>query len=111
MASTPYIVTRGVVLRETETKECLHNKRYAAFSGLAVDTNHRLVLAADIGRIDRKIRNLPDLALTLQKRVHTFVDRILMGAGKCCKYKFSCVRMARVDVHFGCTLINFKYDR
>ena len=66
--------------RKLESKEAVHNESNTALSGLAVDTDHRLVLSSDIGRIDRQIRNLPDLALSFHKRMHSLVDGILMGA-------------------------------
>ena len=54
-------------LRQFETVERIHNEGYAALSGLAVDTNDWLVLSADVGRIDRKVRNLPVLAVSLME--------------------------------------------
>ena len=54
-------------LRQLEAVEGIHNEGYAALSGLAVDADDRLVLSADVGRIDRKIRNLPVLAVSLME--------------------------------------------
>lgn len=68
-------------LRKTESVEGIHNEGYAALAGLAVDADNRLVLASDIARIDRQVRNLPDAIGSLLKRLHTLADRILMGTG------------------------------
>ena len=54
-------------LRQLEAVEGIHNEGYATLSGLAVDADDRLVLSADIGRIDRKVRNLPVLAVSLME--------------------------------------------
>ena len=91
-----------------ESKEAVHNESNTALSGLAVDTDHRLVLSSDIGRIDRQIRNLPDLALSFHKRMHSLVDSILMGTGECSKYQLSSVRMTRIDMHLCAALVNLR---
>ena len=93
-------------LRQFESVERIHNEGYATLSGLAVDTNDRLVLTTNIGRIDRQIRNLPDLASALMQSLHTLVDCILMRTGECGKYELTCIRMSRIDVHLCATLVN-----
>ena len=52
-------------LRKTESVEGIHDEGYAALAGLAVDADNRLVLASDITRIDRQVRNLPDAVVSL----------------------------------------------
>ena len=42
-------------LRQLEAEESIHNKGYAAFAGLAVNTDDRLILSSDITWIDRQI--------------------------------------------------------
>ena len=54
-------------LRQLEAVEGIHNEGYAALAGLAVDADDWLVLSADVGRIDRKVRNLPVLAVSLMQ--------------------------------------------
>ena len=93
-------------LRKTESVEGIHDEGYAALAGLAVDADNRLVLASDITRIDRQVRNLPDAIGSLLKRLHTLADRILMGTGKCGKYQLACIRMSRVNGHLCAALTN-----
>ena len=95
-------------LRKLEAIEGIHYKRYAALAGLTVDSNNRLVLSANIGRIDRKIWHLPIFSVSLVKGLHTLVDRILMRTGKCCKYQLSCIWMTGRDLHLGTPLINLS---
>ena len=95
-------------LRKLEAVEGIHYKRYAAFAGLTVDSNNRLVLSANIGRIDRKIWHLPIFSVSLVKGLHTLVDRILMRTGKSCKYQLSCIWMTGRDLHLGTPLINLS---
>ena len=84
----------------------IHDERSAALAGLAVDADNRLVLASDIARIDRQVRNLPDAIGSLLKRLHTLADRILMGTGKCGKYQLACIRMSRINGHLCAALAN-----
>ena len=70
----------------------LQDVAYAAFTGLAVDTdNVCIVVAANIGRVDRQIRNGPAVRVFFLDPVHAFCDGILMGAGEGCKYKSAAV--------------------
>lgn len=77
-----------------------------ALAGLAVDADNRLVLASDITRIDRQVRNLPDAVVSLLQRLHTLADCILMGTRECGKYQLACIRMSRVNGHLCAALTN-----
>ena len=84
---------------QLKPKVGIHNKRYAAFSRLAVNTDNRLILTPYITRINRKIRNLPIILMALCHCVYTFVNRILMRTGKGSKDKLSGIWMAHVKLH------------
>ena len=94
-------------LGQLEAVESIHNEGYAALSGLAVDADNRLVLPSNVAGIDRQIGNFPVLALSLPKGLHTLVDGILMGTGKCGKYQLSCIGLAGRNLHLGAALIYF----
>ena len=65
-----------------------------------VDTdNIRVILSSDIFRIDWKIRNCPCITLLLITISHSFSDRILMRAGKGCKYKVSGIWLTFIHMH------------
>ena len=91
-------------LRKPETIECIHDERHAALAGLAVDAHDWFVLSADIRRVDRKVRDLPVLLVSLVHGLHALVDGILMGTGERGKDELSCVRMSRFDLHLGAPL-------
>src|SRR5258708_39480329 len=54
----------------------------AALARLAVDADHRLVVAADILRVDRQIRYRPFAAVRLLHRAEALLDRVLMRSGE-----------------------------
>ena len=93
-------------LRKLEAVESIHNKGYAALSGLTVDTDDRLVLSSDIAWIDRQIRNFPVLAVSFVESLHTFVDGIMMGTGECGKYQLAGIRMSRMDRDLAASFVN-----
>ena len=92
-----------------ESKEAVHNESNTALSGLAVDTDHRLVLSSDIGRdrLGRYGTCQISLFLSISACI-PFVDSILMGTGECSKYQLSSVRMTRIDMHLCAALVNFR---
>ena len=91
-------------LWQLEAIEGIHDKGHAALSGLAVDTHDWLVLPADIAGIDRKIWNLPVLSVSLMKGLHTLVDGILMGTGKCSEHQLAGIGMSGRNIHLGAAL-------
>ena len=93
-------------LRKLKAIEGIHNKGHAALAGLAVNPHNRLILPPDIGRVDRQIGNLPVLALSLLKRLHPLINRILVRPGKCRKYQLSCIRMTRVNFHLCASFVD-----
>ncbi|OQV66803.1 hypothetical protein AK51_01625 [Serratia nematodiphila DZ0503SBS1] len=68
----------------------------AAFAGLAVDPDHRLIAATDIGGIERQVWHLPAAILPLPLCGETFLDRILMRTGEGGKHQLAGIRMARM---------------
>ena len=93
-------------LRQLEAEEGIHNKGYAAFAGLAVNTDDRLILSSDIAWIDRQIWNLPVLAVAFFKSLHAFIDSILMRTGECSKYQLTGIWMSLRNIHLGAALVN-----
>ena len=95
-------------LRKLKSEIRIHDKCHAALTGLAVDTNDRFVFPAEIARIDRQIWHGPFLLVSLMQRLNALVDRVLMGAGKSGKNKFSGVRVAHIHIHFIASLIHIN---
>mgnify|MGYP003331369390 CR=1 FL=1 len=58
----------------------LHDVCDAALARLAVDADHRLVAAAEVGGVDREIRHFPYAVVLLQRE--TLLDRVLVRAGE-----------------------------
>ena len=96
--------------RQVKTKFRLKNISDTALAGLAVDTDHIcVIISADICRVNRKIWYVPVIRIFIFSPVHAFGNRILMGTGKCCKYKCSTVWASFVDFH-SCTLFVYFTD-
>ena len=85
----------------------LHDERRAALAGLAVDADNRLVLAPDIGRVNRQIGNFPMVGVRFVHIGFSLVDCVLVRTRKCGKDQFARIRLARADLHFGGALIHF----
>ena len=86
--------------------EFLHNECRAAFARLAVDADNRLIFAADVGGVDRQIRDFPAVRMGFFHIGFALVDCVLMRPRKCGKDQFARIRMARTDMHFGGALVN-----
>ena len=85
---------------------------YAAFSGLAVNTdNICIIITSHICRINRQIRHCPMVRIFFLDPVHSFCNGILMGSGECSKYKCSAVWASFIDVHSCTCLIDLAYVR
>jgi hypothetical protein len=67
----------------------------AALARLAVDADHRIVAAADVGRVDRQVGHVPEVASGLHGKA--LLDRILVRAGEGGEHEVADVGMARVD--------------
>ena len=76
-----------------------HEVGDAALARLAVDANHRVVAAADVGRVDRKIGHRPLLIRLLSGK--PLLDGVLVGAGEGRENEITDVRVARVDRELG----------
>ncbi len=61
---------------------CLHDVRNATLARLAVNANHRLVVAANMLWVEWQIGNTP-LVVVIGKRLKAFFDCILVAARKC----------------------------
>ena len=79
-------------LGELAAKLALHDVGHAALPGLGVDADDRLIGAADVGRVDRQVGDLPP---PFALRGHALVDGILMGAGEGGEDQLAGIRMAR----------------
>ena len=56
----------------------IHDERRAALAGLAIDADDRFVFAADVGGVDRQIRNFPIRGLGFAHVFMPLVDGVLM---------------------------------
>ena len=74
-------------LWQLESVEGIHYKCYAAFPGLAVDADNRLV-SLPISEGSMGDREPPSTGFPLMQGLHPLVDSILMRAGKGGKYSF-----------------------
>ena len=79
----------------------------AALAGLAVDADHRLVVAADVLRVDRQIGHLEQRLVALLLRLEALLDRVLMRAGERGVDELADVRMALVNRQLGAELGHF----
>ena len=68
-----------------------------AFPGLGVDADDRLVGPPHVLRVDRQVRNVPDLRAGALLRVHALLDRVLVRARERGVDELADVRMPRVD--------------
>ncbi len=68
----------------------------AALAGLRVDADHRLVIAAEVSRVDRQVGNAPVLVVLLLVRLEPLLDRVLVAAGKRGEDQFAAIGMALV---------------
>ena len=75
----------------------------AALAGLAVDADHRVVAAPQIGRIDRQIGHVPQGFRLLHGKA--LLDRVLVRAGKGGEYQISDIGVARVDRQLRAVLV------
>lgn len=72
----------------------------AAFTRLAVYPNHSFVTAADIGRVEWQIGDLPLRFLMLAAVSESLLNRILMRAGKSGKYQLPGIGMTGMNRQF-----------
>src|SRR3954471_8380896 len=73
-----------------------HDVRDAAFAGLTVDANDRLVRAADVFRVDWQIRHFPRVVVRWE-RGHAFLHRVLVRTGERRVDEVAYVRVPRMD--------------
>ena len=93
--------------RQLQAMILLNQPRAAAFTGLAVDTDHRLVATADILRVDGQIGHFP--AIAGPAGIEPFFDRILMRAGKGGIGEASRPRVARMNRDLVAAFDNFDH--
>ena len=85
--------------RQADAVIALEQKRHAALAGLTVDADHRLIVTADIARIDRQVSDLPRLVrLLLLERL---ADRVLVAAREGGVDHLADPRMTRMDRNVG----------
>ena len=69
----------------------------AALAGLRVDADDRLVVAAEVARVDRQVRHVPDrVGALLALGVHALLDRVLVRARERGVDELARPRVARV---------------
>ena len=83
--------------RQLEVVLRRHQVRDTALARLRVDADDRLVAAADVLRVDRQVRHVPDRRSRPLLRVHPLLDRVLVRAGERRVDEVARVRMTRVD--------------
>src|SRR3546814_14775953 len=66
----------------------------AALAALRIDPDHRFVIAAKVGRVDRQIGHAPVFVILPFARLEAFLDRILMAARKGSEYQFTAIGVA-----------------
>ena len=66
-------------LRQLKAEISIHNEGNAALPGLGINADNRLIFPSDIGRIDRQIRYLPNLAVPFLHRLYALINGILVG--------------------------------
>ena len=82
--------------RQLEVVLGLHQIGDAALARLRVDADDRLVVAADVHRVDRQVRHVPELGVRALLRVHALLDRVLVRAGEGRVDELAGVRMPRM---------------
>lgn len=78
--------------------------RDAAFAGLGVDPDDRLVAAPDVGGVDWNIEHIPGLAGLLA--LPGFFDGVLMRSAEGREREVAGVGMARMDLHARAAFVN-----
>ena len=74
----------------------LHQVGDAALARLRVDADDRLVVTADVLRVDWQVRDVPGGGPRARLRVHPLLDRVLVGAGERRVDELADVRVTRV---------------
>ena len=85
------------LLRDFQALVLFQHPGEPTLAGLRVDPDHRFVIAAQVGRVDRQVGHFPGFVVLLLARGKTLLDRVLMAAGEGGVDQFAHVRMARVD--------------
>ena len=93
-------------LWKVKAEVVVHNKCGAALAGLRIDSDDRLVLSANVRRIDRQIRNLPVVGVCFLHVLHTLVDCVLVRTGESCKNKLADVWLTFVYLHACASFVN-----
>ena len=83
--------------RHVDAVVALQDVGDAAFARLAVDADDRLVAAAEVGRVDRQVGHLPDLAVRGFERLEALVDGVLVRAREGGEHQVAAIGMARMD--------------
>src|SRR6266850_4779663 len=81
--------------------------RDTAFTGLAVDADDFAVFAANVGWIDRQIRNIPTVAATIAPLGQALADGILMRTAEGSEDQLAGIGLASGHSHAGAALIDF----
>ena len=81
----------------------------AAFAGLAVDPDDRLVLPVDVRRIDRQVGNLPIFRSGVFHVIKAFFNGVLMGTGKSREGQLPRVWLPGRDRHLRAFFTDFAY--
>ena len=92
--------------RKRNAEVLFQNVVDAAFTGLAVDTDHIGIISSSyILWIDRQIWNAPLFQIFVLTPLHTFGNSILMGTGKSGEHQISGIWLARCHNHAGVCFI------
>ncbi|MPN51646.1 hypothetical protein SDC9_199295 [bioreactor metagenome] len=67
-------------LGQRVTEGVLHDKGGSALARLGIDTDDGLILAADVGRVDRQVRYFPIFGARFLHILNALIDGVLMRA-------------------------------
>ncbi len=92
---------------QLKAKISIHYKSYSTFSRLAVNPYYRLIFPANIHRVNWQVRDCPNTIPTFLHCCNTFINRILVRARKCSKYKLPSIWVANMHWNLTAALIHF----
>ena len=81
--------------RHHQTMVALEQEGDAALARLAVDADDRFIGPAEVGRVERQIRDLPERVGLLDGKA--FFDRVLVRAREGSKHQIADIGMTRMD--------------
>ena len=84
----------------------LHDEGSAALTGLGVDADDGLILAAHIGGINGQIGNLPHIGAGFLHVLNALVDGVLVAAGEGGEHQLAHIGLTGIHFHMGAALVD-----